>query len=69
VMQLLSFKRIEGKEPGGSVRYRLVLSDGVQYVQGVLTQELNHLVDTQQLRRDCVVSIRGYSMSEVLSRK
>ena len=46
VVQIIDHKQLHG---GGSVRHRLVISDGHNYMQAMLATQLNHLVDSGQV--------------------
>lgn len=54
VLQILSIKQIIG---GGSVpdRYRVIISDGAQFMQAMLATTLNEQIDNNSLRRNTVV--------------
>ena len=49
-LQLLDIKKINASGPGTMDRYRLVISDGHNYMQAVLATQLNPLVESGQAR-------------------
>jgi replication factor A1 len=54
VLQILSIKKIAG---GGSVpdRHRVIISDGGQFMQAMLSTAVNEHIDDNSLRRNVIV--------------
>jgi replication factor A1 len=48
-LQILDVKAIGGGGGGPNERFRLVISDGQCYMQGMLATQLNHLATEQQV--------------------
>ncbi len=61
-MQCLHIKPLEGKGPGGPAaeRYRIVLSDTINFVQCILATQANHVMHDGQLQRGSIVRVRQY---------
>ncbi|KAH8881580.1 replication factor-A protein [Thozetella sp. PMI_491] len=61
VLQCLQIKTLEAKGAGGAAeRYRVVLSDMHNYVQGMLATQANHVVHDGKLQRGCIVRLKQY---------
>lgn len=68
VLQVVSLKDVNNrKDPGAPSRYRLILSDGTQNVQGMLATQLNHLVEGNgnKLDRFNIVRVGDYITNEI----
>ena len=72
-LQLIDVKRIPASAPQGSDRYRLIISDGVFFMQAMLATQLNGLVEAGQVSvyrtrvRSSVISPRRPSRGPTLS--
>lgn len=60
VMQCLQLKQMAPSAQGGD-RYRLVMSDGRNYVQTMLATQANHVVHDGKLQRGCFVRVKQYT--------
>ncbi|KAK4089691.1 hypothetical protein ACCO45_006025 [Purpureocillium lilacinum] len=60
VMQCLQIKQMAPSAQGGD-RYRLVMSDGDNYVQTMLATQANHVVHENKLVRGCFCRIKQYT--------
>ena len=64
VLQVMNVKKLTGN-PGAADRFRVILSDGVQYMQGMLASQLTSLIHTGSLVAECLVRIKSYMRNEV----
>ncbi|EGR53134.1 replication factor A-like protein [Trichoderma reesei QM6a] len=60
VMQCLQIKQMAPSGQGGD-RYRLVMSDGVNYVQTMLATQANHVIHDNKLERGCLTRVKQYT--------
>ena len=68
-LQILSIIEIDRRE-GLRHRYRVVLSDSRYMANGVLSADLDHLVDDGVLKKNCVVEVKlfaSYCVSEIVA--
>jgi len=63
-LQVLEVKTIASAD-----RHRLLLSDGVGYMQGMLSQQLNGLVEQRLLQSQSVIKLNEYICNVVQARK
>lgn len=66
VAQILKVIKVGGNQ--GQDRYRVVLSDGLNFVQGMLHTPLNHLVTEGQIVENAIVRIEEYMDNMVQNR-
>lgn len=64
-MQVINIRSVDA---GGQERYRVVLSDGAHYVQGMLATSLNPLVTSQQLQQNTVILVQEYMRNVIHGR-
>ena len=57
-----------GHGPSNVTRYRVVLSDGENYVQGLAATQLNHLIESRSLKETDVIRVRDYMSNVVQDR-
>ncbi len=57
VVQILSLKKIGAATVNGPDRYRIIISDGVYYMQAMLATPLNHMVLDNTLARGSIVAL------------
>jgi replication factor A1 len=57
VVQILSLKKIGAATVNGPDRYRIIISDGVFYMQAMLATPLNRMVLDNTLARGSIVSL------------
>jgi len=50
-------------------RYRLVMSDGQNYVQSMLATQANHVVHDEKLVRGCLARIKQYTPNNLKGKK
>jgi len=66
-LQVLDVKKIVTGNQGQ--RYRLVLSDGAFYIQGMLASQCTHLVSTNQLNKFCVIQLKEFVCNNISGKK
>eukprot|EP00934_Nitzschia_sp_Nitz4_P006910 Nitzschia sp. Nitz4//scaffold36_size144017//30182//32050//NITZ4_003070-RA/size144017-processed-gene-0.222-mRNA-1//1//CDS//3329549408//6900//frame0 len=66
-LQILSIKNIGPQNQSGADRYRVVLSDSQQFIQGMLASQVTHLVDGQ-LQELAVVKITDFMCNHIQGR-
>ena len=64
VLQVMNVKQL-ASAPGAADRFRVILSDGVHYMQGMLASQLTSLIHSNQLVQDCLVKIKSYMRNQV----
>jgi replication factor A1 len=69
VLQVIDLKLVQSSQNSTSERYRLVLSDGSFYQQGMLATQMNQLVKEQKLQKGSVVRLTQYVCNDVQNRK
>ncbi|KAF8623485.1 hypothetical protein AX15_006268 [Amanita polypyramis BW_CC] len=57
VLQVLSIKQVNAPTPSVPVRYRIIVSDGENYIQVLLATQLNQYVQDQEIQRNSVIKI------------
>ena len=62
VLQVLSIKNV------GNDRFRVVLSDGSHYVQGMLATQLKHLVESGELMQNTLIKIQDFMNNSIQGR-
>ncbi|KAL7747612.1 Replication factor A protein 1 [Sorochytrium milnesiophthora] len=68
VLQVLNVKRIDPQAGGSGERFRLILSDGVQYAQAMLATTLNDLCVRNIVTKHTVVRLTNYTVNDVNAR-
>lgn len=68
VVQVIDLKLVNTAQQSGSERYRLLLSDGTHYQQGMLGTQLNELVKSGKLQKGSIVRLRQYVCNPVQER-
>jgi replication factor A1 len=64
VLQVLSIKKIQGGT-GLPDRHRVIVSDGVQFMQAMLSTTINDLVNDNILRRNCVIKLTKWEPQDL----
>ncbi|SJL00911.1 related to Replication factor A protein 1 [Armillaria ostoyae] len=67
-LQVLSTKKVP-QSKGAQDRYRIILSDGVHYIQAMLATQLNSLVDEETVTKNTVVLVEKMTCSIVQERR
>ncbi|KAK6519383.1 Replication factor A protein 1 [Arthrobotrys megalospora] len=64
IMQILLVKRIEpqGKNPE---RYRIVVSDGIHFTQGMIASQSNHFMADGKIDKGSIVKVKEYEAGKV----
>jgi len=67
VCQLINIKNVTSKAnaSGQPTRYRIIISDGECYIQGMLATQLNHLVESKELDTHHVIRITQFMVNAV----
>ncbi|KAF6146276.1 hypothetical protein GIB67_011748 [Kingdonia uniflora] len=60
IVQVIDLKNLTSKQQNNQERFRMLISDGVHYQQGMLTTQLNHLVVTGELQKGSIVQLSKY---------
>ena len=71
ILQILSLKKIATANPQSSApdRYRLIVSDGLNYSQAMLATQLNYMVDEGQLQKNTVVKLERVTCNVVSNKR
>ncbi|CAO1612768.1 unnamed protein product [Parajaminaea phylloscopi] len=70
VVQILSIRKITTTAVTNTGdRYRVILSDGLHFAQGMLASQQKHLIETNQIDRNSVVRITSYAANSVQNRR
>mmetsp|Transcript_2880 Transcript_2880/g.4203 ORF Transcript_2880/g.4203 Transcript_2880/m.4203 type:complete len:163 (+) Transcript_2880:73-561(+) len=64
--QVMFIKEIKA---GGTVRYRIVFSDGTNYTSCMLATQRNHLVESHQIESNTIVNVLEYVTNNVRGHK
>src|SRR6266481_1267672 len=71
-VQFLSIKKLLNSKPGDTSapdRYRLIISDGVHFVQAMLATQLNELVENNKVTKHSVVTLEKYTSNVVQNKR
>ncbi|KAG0053782.1 Replication factor A protein 1 [Gryganskiella cystojenkinii] len=68
ILQALSTKPFQ-QAAGSVTRIRVLFSDGTKFIQGILSNHLNHLVDSGALQKYAIVKLNKYTLKNVNGRK
>jgi replication factor A1 len=69
-VQFLSIKKLPNPKPEETPdRYRLIISDGVHFVQAMLATQLNELVDNNTVTKHSVVTLEKYTSNVVQNKR
>ena len=66
-VQLLSIKKVSSS--GGSDRYRIIISDGVNFVQSMLATQLNGLVDSETISKNTIAKLTNMSCNVIQNKR
>jgi len=69
VLQVIDLKLVQSQQANNTERYRLVLSDGSFYQQGMLATQMNELVHSAKLQKGSVVRLTQFICNDVQNRK
>lgn len=65
MVQILTIKAMGAKTEGGAERYRIVVSDGEMFIQGMVATQSHHLIVEQQLEAYKIVRIKQYQKNVI----
>lgn len=69
-VQLLSIKKVaNARDTNNPDRYRIIVSDGAQFIQAMLATQLNDLVEAGQLRRNVIVRLNKFAAQNISAKK
>ena len=66
ILQILSLKKMDTQ---GTERYRLVLSDGEHFSQGMLATQFNHLIEEGQMKKHSIICLEKFSVNDVQNKR
>jgi replication factor A1 len=72
VLQVLAVKQIANNNPvnpNPTERWRIVLSDGTNFIQAMLATQLNSLVHSTEIAKGKLVRINSYSINKMKEKK
>ncbi|KAL7413859.1 hypothetical protein BDY24DRAFT_441206 [Mrakia frigida] len=71
ILQVISCKLVPAKPDigGGMDRYRLVLSDGMNYISGMLATQANYHVENGIVQRHSVIKITDFALNTVQGKR
>lgn len=69
VLQVIDLKLVQSKQHSATERYRVMLSDGSHYQQGMLATQMNELVSSGRLQKGSVVKLSQFICNVVQNRK
>jgi replication factor A1 len=56
-LQVLSIKKVGAVSTGSVDRYRIIISDGVFFMQAMLATQLNHMVNDSAIGKHTVIAV------------
>lgn|SRR5690606_17849476 len=68
ILQVLQIKPIPG-QAGSPERYRVVFSDTVNFIQSMVASQSNHLIQSGQMKKGCLVRLTSYQANLLKERK
>ena len=69
-VQLLSIKKVaNARDSSTADRYRIIVSDGVQFIQAMLATQLNDLVESSQIRRNVIVRLTKFAAQNISAKR
>lgn len=69
VLQILSLKNMgPGSNREGQDRFRVILSDGTHFIQGMLATQLKGVVDSGELQQDSIVRVNDFMNNNIQGR-
>jgi replication factor A1 len=68
VCQIINIKNVTNKNDGND-RYRIILSDGAHYIQGMVATQLNHLMNNNSVKVYNIIRINEYMVNTVQAKK
>jgi len=69
-VQLLSIKKVPNARDSNSPdRYRIIVSDGAQFIQAMLATQLNDLVESGQICRNVIVRLTKFAAQNISAKR
>ncbi|KAI8639445.1 replication factor-A protein 1 [Parasitella parasitica] len=65
-VQIINIKAVT---VNGGIRHRVIISDGVNFMQAMLAQQHSHLVDQEQIKRHSIITLKEFVCNALQSRK
>jgi replication factor A1 len=69
VLQILAVKKINATTPNSGERWRIVLSDGVYFIQSMLATQLNPLVNNNEILKGGLIKLGQYTMNKMKDKR
>ncbi|KAG0276608.1 Replication factor A protein 1 [Linnemannia exigua] len=69
ILQILNTKPMPQAQPGATNRYRVLFSDGINVLQGILGTPLNHLVESKALQKYTIIKLNKHHIKPISGRK
>jgi len=69
VLQVLAVKRINSTTPNSAERWRVVLSDGVNFIQSMLATQLNPMVQNNEIVKGGLIKLGQYTMNKMKEKR
>jgi len=69
VLQVLAVKRINSTTPNSTERWRVVLSDGVNFIKSMLATQLNPMVQNNEIVKGGLIKLGQYTMNKMKEKR
>ena len=69
IVQFLSIKKLNANNPNGLDRYRIIISDGIHFMQAMLATQLNSLIDDNTIGKNTVAVIEKLTCNYVQDKR
>lgn len=69
IVQIISVRTVNKKQGAGPDRFRMVLSDGSFFIQGMVATQLNDLFLTNKVTTNSVIRITSYLINSIQNRR
>lgn len=68
-VQFLSIKKVNSVNPGGVDRYRIIMSDGIYFIQAMLATQLNSMVNDNTIGKHTIAVIEKLTCNYVQEKR
>ncbi len=72
-LQFLSIKRVTANpgpgNPNATDRYRIIISDGLHFLQAMLATQLNYLVEEDRIVKHTIALVEGMSCQTIIEKR
>jgi replication factor A1 len=68
-VQFLSIKKVNAPNPGGTDRHRIIISDGLHFIQAMLATQLNELVNNNTIGKHTIATIEKLTCNYVQEKR